>query len=70
MKSFGNGLKYLRIPGINQNFEARQVEFFPPEPHRGGIAPMDILRRTGYYEVSQGVGGVHVVPAPLVYFTR
>jgi len=70
MKTFGNGLDYLRLPGVNQKFLPEQVAYYPPQPqHRGG-SPMDNLIRVGYYEVSNGVYGVHVVPATLVYFTK
>lgn len=70
MQSFGRGLDSLRIPGINQNFRPEQVEFHPARPQHRGDTPMDHLIRSGYYEVSQGVFGVHVVPAHLVYFNR
>lgn len=69
METFGNGLRYLRIPGSEQRFEPRQVNYYPPQPQHRGSAPIDNLIRSGYYEVSQGGAGVHTVPATLVYFS-
>jgi hypothetical protein len=69
MRTFGPGLVSLRIPGINQHFRPDQVTYHPPQPEHKGSAPMDVLIRSGYYQVDQAVGGIHTVPAHLVYFT-
>jgi hypothetical protein len=68
MQTFGPGLKFLRIPGINQNFLPDQVELYPPCPEHRDYTPMDNLVRTGYYRVSRGAYGTHYVPIELVYF--
>ncbi len=70
LTTFGEGLKYLRVIGLEERFEPHQVTFHRPKPNHPGGDPMGVLIHTGYYELDNGPHGVHMVPVNLVYFTR